>query len=213
MFQEWGFLLGEIWVLLAIATALGLIAGWLIWGGRGKSGDDAALRAELDDARTRADTAEADLAACRAKAGANAAVDTDSAARLRNQLDRCHDDHSAAEARIDALETELAACYAAQTAPADAAPITAPITGNKPATLSSARDGQPDDLQKINGIGPKLERLCNSLGFWHFDQIAAWTAEEVAWVDENLEGFKGRVSRDAWVDQAKELASATGRPE
>ena len=50
---------------------------------------------------------------------------------------------------------------------------------------------------------------------WHLrtkrsvtDQVAAWRASEVAWVDENLEGFKGRVSRDNWVDQAKKLAKS-----
>jgi NADH-quinone oxidoreductase subunit E len=56
-------------------------------------------------------------------------------------------------------------------------------------------------------VGPKLEKLCNKLGFYHFDQIAAWTADEVAWVDQNLEGFKGRVTRDNWVEQARLLAS------
>ena len=35
-----------------------------------------------------------------------------------------------------------------------------------------------------------------------------WTPEEVAWVDENLEGFKGRVSREEWVEQARDLAKA-----
>jgi NADH-quinone oxidoreductase subunit E len=45
------------------------------------------------------------------------------------------------------------------------------------------------------------------MGFYHFDQVAAWTADEVAWVDENLTGFKGRVSRDDWVSQAKSLAA------
>ena len=44
------------------------------------------------------------------------------------------------------------------------------------------------------------------MGFYHFDQIANWTDAEVAWVDQNLEGFKGRVSRDTWVEQAKLLA-------
>lgn len=52
-----------------------------------------------------------------------------------------------------------------------------------------------------------MAALCNRLGFYHFDQIAAWTADEVAWVDQNLEGFKGRVSRDNWVEQSKTLAS------
>jgi len=45
------------------------------------------------------------------------------------------------------------------------------------------------------------------MGFFHFDQVAAWPAQEVAWVDANLEGFKGRVSRDNWVEQAKLLAA------
>ena len=77
----------------------------------------------------------------------------------------------------------------------------------KPATLKAARGGKPDDLKIILGIGPKLEILCHKLGFFHFDQLAAWTAAEIAWVDDNLEGFKGRVSRDKWVDQARILAA------
>lgn len=76
----------------------------------------------------------------------------------------------------------------------------------KPATLSAARDGGADDLKKIKGVGPKLEQLLNSMGFYHFDQVASWTDEELAWVDDNLEGFKGRASRDEWVAQAKLLA-------
>ncbi|WP_050528652.1 NADH-quinone oxidoreductase subunit NuoE [Pseudorhodobacter aquimaris] len=81
-----------------------------------------------------------------------------------------------------------------------------PVVAVKPEGLTAARDGKADDLKLIKGIGPKLETLCNSLGFYHFDQIANWTAEQVAWVDENLEGFKGRVTRDTWVAQAKILA-------
>jgi predicted flap endonuclease-1-like 5' DNA nuclease len=79
--------------------------------------------------------------------------------------------------------------------------------GTRPAALDAPRDGGADDLKKIKGVGPKLEKLCNSLGFYHFDQIANWTADEVAWVDQNLEGFKGRVSRDNWVEQARLLAA------
>jgi predicted flap endonuclease-1-like 5' DNA nuclease len=88
-----------------------------------------------------------------------------------------------------------------------AAPAAATGEGTRPAALDGPREGGADDLKKIKGIGPKLEKLCNSLGFYHFDQIAAWTADEVAWVDQNLEGFKGRVTRDTWVEQAKLLAA------
>ncbi|MGI9363896.1 MAG: dipeptide ABC transporter ATP-binding protein, partial [Rhizobiaceae bacterium] len=71
--------------------------------------------------------------------------------------------------------------------------------GTKPKLLKQARSGRADDLKKIKGVGPKLENLLHSLGVFHFDQISKWTEQEVAWVDANLEGFKGRVSRDHWV--------------
>jgi predicted flap endonuclease-1-like 5' DNA nuclease len=92
-------------------------------------------------------------------------------------------------------------------AAAPAAPVMAtPAGGTKPATLSAPR-GTADDLKKIKGVGPKLEAMLHGMGFYHYEQIANWTAAEVAWVDENLEGFKGRVSRDGWVAQAKVLAA------
>ena len=78
--------------------------------------------------------------------------------------------------------------------------------GTRPEALSGPRDGGADDLKKIKGVGPKLESRLHDLGFYHFDQIAKWNDAEVAWVDENLKGFKGRVSRDNWVSQAATLA-------
>jgi NADH-quinone oxidoreductase subunit E len=91
-------------------------------------------------------------------------------------------------------------------APVAPAPAAAPVA-SRPAALSAARGGKADDLKLIKGVGPKLEALLNRLGFFHFDQVAAWTAAELAWVDDNLEGFKGRASRDEWVAQAKVLAA------
>ncbi|MEM6696267.1 MAG: hypothetical protein AAF626_16535 [Pseudomonadota bacterium] len=79
--------------------------------------------------------------------------------------------------------------------------------GTKPEFMTAAREGGPDDLKQIKGVGPKLEELLHELGVFHFDQIAGWGAPEVAWMDGNLQGFRGRVSRDEWVDQAKILAS------
>jgi predicted flap endonuclease-1-like 5' DNA nuclease len=100
-------------------------------------------------------------------------------------------------------------------APAGAASVPAAFSAaaviadapRRPAGMSGARGGAADDLKRIKGIGPKLEQLCHSLGFYHFDQIAAWTADEISWVDDNLEGFKGRVTRDDWVAQARILAA------
>ena len=76
----------------------------------------------------------------------------------------------------------------------------------KPELLKKPKSGRGDDLKLIWGIGPKLEKMLNAMGVWHFDQIASWTKPEIKWVDERLEGFKGRPERDEWVKQAKKLA-------
>lgn len=93
------------------------------------------------------------------------------------------------------------ASKAAAAKPAKAA--TVPEGGSKPRGLKAPRKSGADDLKQIEGIGPVLEKLCNDLGIWHFDQIAKWGAAEVAWMDSNLKGFRGRVTRDKWVSQAK----------
>jgi predicted flap endonuclease-1-like 5' DNA nuclease len=69
--------------------------------------------------------------------------------------------------------------------------------------LKAPRKGRADDLKEIEGIGPALEKMVNGLGFYHFDQIAAWTAADVALVDAEMKTFKGRITRDKWVEQAK----------
>lgn len=224
MFKEWGFLLGEIWLLLLLAVLLGLLAGWLIWGrssqteGNATSGADAAEAERLRQS----------LADCQ-RAGKDHAARV---AALEAQL-------KAADARADRLAADAAAPAASATTPPTAAPVAAvaaavaaapaakaepkdeakaeavaepaPVAeAVKPKGLDAARGGKADDLKLIKGIGPKLEKLCNSLGYFHFDQIAAWTPAEIAWVDDNLEGFKGRVTRDEWVAQARDLAA--GKP-
>ena len=73
--------------------------------------------------------------------------------------------------------------------------------------LKAPRKGKADDLKEIEGIGPALEKLVNGMGFFHFDQIAQWTEADVALVDAEMKTFKGRISRDKWVEQAKIIVS------
>ena len=75
--------------------------------------------------------------------------------------------------------------------------------GTQPKGLKAPKKGKADDLKSIEGVGPALEKLLNDLGIFHFDQIAAWGEAEIAWIDGNLKGFKGRATRDKWVAQAK----------
>ena len=109
-------------------------------------------------------------------------------------------------------EPVQAAAAVAARAPVDAfgAPVAlvadtpaAETVATRPVGLVAARGGKGDDLEVLEGIGPAMAKLCHELGFFHFDQIAAWGPTEVAWMDGNLKGFKGRVTRDKWVVQAR----------
>ena len=74
--------------------------------------------------------------------------------------------------------------------------------GKKPSGLKAPRKAGADDLKLIEGIGPKLEEILNGWGIFHYDQIAKWGADEVAYADGNVPRFKGRCTRDKWVAQA-----------
>jgi predicted flap endonuclease-1-like 5' DNA nuclease len=89
------------------------------------------------------------------------------------------------------------------------APVAAPVAVAAAVTAIGipAAVGKADDLLKVKGIGPKLNTLLHSLGITRFDQIAAWGAKEIGIVDGHLGAFKGRIVRDAWVEQAGLLAS------
>ncbi|SDE65766.1 large subunit ribosomal protein L21 [Paracoccus isoporae] len=90
---------------------------------------------------------------------------------------------------------------------AEAAAEDAPKSaGTRPANLlSEAREGGADDLKQISGVGPKLEGLLHENGVFHFDQIAEWKKAEIEYMDDQL-AFHGRIERDDWIKQAKELA-------
>lgn len=61
-----------------------------------------------------------------------------------------------------------------------------------------------DDLTRIKGVGPVIARKLNAMGITTFRQIADFTAEDVARVDEVMD-FKGRIEREGWIRQAREL--------
>ena|SRR5690606_16104827 len=81
--------------------------------------------------------------------------------------------------------------------------VAAPVAQVQPSGI--ARPERPDDLKLISGVGPRLEEKLHALGIYRFEQIAAWTAEEIAWVDSHL-NFRGRILRDDWKRQAEALA-------
>jgi predicted flap endonuclease-1-like 5' DNA nuclease len=92
-------------------------------------------------------------------------------------------------------------------APPAAPPPLVPAGAEKrPSVLPAARNGAPDDLTLIDGVSLLQQTTLNSLGIYHFDQIAAWTPANVAWVDQYLR-LRGRIVEEEWVEQAEDLAS------
>lgn len=66
-----------------------------------------------------------------------------------------------------------------------------------------------DDIKLIGGVGPALEKKLNALGVTSLKQIAEWSDEDIKRIDEEL-AFKGRIEREEWVQQAKDLLA--GKP-
>jgi predicted flap endonuclease-1-like 5' DNA nuclease len=82
----------------------------------------------------------------------------------------------------------------------------AAIPGQRPSGLVAAKGGKSDDLKLIKGVGRQNEARLHGLGIWHFEQVAAWTPENVEWVGGYL-AFPGRIEREDWVAQARTLAA------
>lgn len=78
---------------------------------------------------------------------------------------------------------------------------------HRPVQLPAPRHGQPDDLRKIKGIGPKTESALHTLGIYHYAQIAAWDESNIAWLEGRV-ALRGRIRREQWVEQAALLATA-----
>jgi NADH-quinone oxidoreductase subunit E len=111
---------------------------------------------------------------------------------------------------LDKIKSDMIRDRAIAAAAEQAAPAIAVV---QPELLKEPRGGSaPDDLSLIWGVADKMAEKLNAMGIWHFDQIAKWTPENVAWFESQLDGFKGRVTRDKWIEQAQKLASGW-RPE
>ena len=66
-------------------------------------------------------------------------------------------------------------------------------------------EGKADNLKKISGVGPVLEKKLNAAGIYFFWQVAALKADQIAELEEEM-SFPGRITRDEWVKQAEEFA-------
>jgi large subunit ribosomal protein L21 len=108
---------------------------------------------------------------------------------------------AAAEPAAAAAEPAAAAAEPAAAA-AEPAALAEPAAAAKPA--GAADQGAADNLSLISGVGPKIKQSLGELGYTRFAQIAALTPEEIETIETALKS-KGRIARDEWIDQAREL--------
>ncbi|HEX6114307.1 MAG TPA: hypothetical protein VFZ10_18565 [Geminicoccaceae bacterium] len=222
----------QIVAFLVVAAALGFAVGWLVRGTRfqGESARQAGdWQTRLGQADAERDRLQAELTAARAQfdvsrsaAAGNAGLE-ERAARLQRELEAAR--HAEAEqgarhqAEVSRLEARVAELETGAVKAHEAPPAVARSVNGRPSAGSEGAappplpgpEGAPDDLQRINGIGPGIERTLHELGIYHFHQIAGFTPENVVWVDRRLR-FKGRIEREDWIGQARRLA-AEGSPE
>lgn len=198
-----GYLTFEIGLFLIVAFLLGLFIGWWVFAQKAAAKiahlqqeaiaaqkaledcqsarrrmerDDTAARTKLNDSNRRITELEAALAAAKEEAQSAVAVEDETLAKPQGLM-------SAVTPPSEEIRAKL-----------EAGPFL-----DKPV-------GVPDDLMLIKGVGPKLAATLDSLGVFHFFQIAGWSDADIAKVDDRLK-FKGRIVRDNWVDQATLLAA------
>ena len=111
-------------------------------------------------------------------------------------------DNSGVKAAVGTGSLPASAKEAPATKPAKAEPKAEAKA--KPAKEEAPAASGGDDLKQLSGVGPALEKKLHEAGITTFAQIAAWTEDDIADIDEKL-SFKGRIQREGWVEQAKEL--------
>ncbi len=118
-------------------------------------------------------------------------------------------DKSGVKAAVGAGSVAAVVAAAAEKKPAKKAAPKAEPKAEKPKAEKKAApkkaDAAGDDLKQLSGVGPALEKKLHEAGVTTFAQVAAWTADDVAAMDEKL-SFKGRIEREGWIEQAKKLA-------
>ena len=200
------YLIVQTFILLLVAGLLGLLLGWYLTR-ISAANQRAALQARLRAAEDKARGLRAELDAtttAKHNADTERRLLSDELADLRVRLD-------AAERAAEAVAVVSAGGQGqdkeADSAAISAAAVAAVAGAQELVVAPSGASDDADDLQQIKGIGPKIAGILNELGILQFEQIAAWSATDVDWVNERLK-FKGRIEREEWIPQAKALLAA-----
>ncbi len=190
MFDGVGWAAGEIVVFMVIATLIGLAIGWILgrWVQRSTIAGD--FEGRINAEKSRADRAEKSAADSR-KEIEKAQLD------LKAEQGRFAETEGTADAgRADAAERDGEEPPTRDEGLARMSEIAARTAGDGPVP--------DDDLKKVHGIGPKMERTLKDLGLTSFRQIANLQPDDIVFVTAALGAFKGRIERDDWMSSAAE---------
>lgn len=188
----------HMWLLLLLAFLLGLALGWWIWHRQ---------RVVTVGADTRQPSGNTRTVASQAAYG-TPEMGVNNQSGDEKQTDAVVSEPVAALSELSSPKAEIEPEPEPEPerTPQSANPETpAAQTGAAaPLLFDTPTEGPADDLKKIKGIGPAIEKLLNSLGVFYFRQIADWDRSHVAWVDQRLQ-FPGRIDREDWINQAQTL--------
>ena len=182
---------------MLVAMALGLAAGWLIWG-RGSASVDETGNVDSTIGVVSESTTdhEDDIVDVFDK-------DTDQSSESDTSAEERMEEHgtgnSDGKPEEEQIEEEPVTESATREIPRDKNAV----NPDKLMFVTSS-DAAPDNLKRISGIGRVLEKVLNELGIFHLRQIADFSREDVDRVDDHL-SFSGRIDREDWVGQAKIL--------
>lgn len=118
--------------------------------------------------------------------------------------------------RLKAIEAKLkmlpAGSSARATLLAEKARLTEAADGTATALPTAPAGAVPDDLEIIKGIGPVINRELVAMGIVTFAQLVKLTPAQIDYIEDKI-GFPGRVAREHWIEQARELMGGGGGPQ
>lgn len=200
------WLIWQMGVLLVIFFGLGLLVGYLVWSGDARSaeadkaiGDNKRLREENENLARRLGEASA-----RSEPTAEAAPQVAPATPAPPEPDAGAASGGGVATPKTAAEPKPVARSAAKSR-ASAKPATKAKPKPAAAPKPAATPAGGDDLTRIRGLGPKAEAALKAGGVTTIAQIAAWSESEAQAWDDRING-RGRIARDNWVEQAREIA-------
>ncbi len=109
------------------------------------------------------------------------------------------------------LESAADTADAGTLADPDTSAAAADDARDQEAAAGSGIHEQRDDLKKIKGVGPAIEKTLNEMGICRFDQIAEMSEYDIDRVAKKLKGLRSRIYREDWIGQARDLHDQNSR--